>query len=96
MTIQISAYSNGDHIGIIWVPDGNKSISECRGFAVQKKVGNALNIIAIYQTYRWNAYETQHAQDPTVWHGPQDNDQWQGGHLTSANLAELQFWMCPG
>jgi phosphatidylserine/phosphatidylglycerophosphate/cardiolipin synthase-like enzyme len=53
----------------------------------------ALNIIAIYQTYRWNSYVTQHAQDPGVWHGLQDTDNWQSGHLTNANLAELKFWM---
>jgi phosphatidylserine/phosphatidylglycerophosphate/cardiolipin synthase-like enzyme len=56
-------------------------------------VAYALNIIGIYQTYRWNAYVTQHAQDPTVWHGLQDTDTWQSGHLTGDSLAELQFWM---
>jgi phosphatidylserine/phosphatidylglycerophosphate/cardiolipin synthase-like enzyme len=53
----------------------------------------ALNIIAIYQTYRWNSYVTQHAKDPSVWHGLQDSDTWQAGHLTGDPLAELEFWM---
>ena len=29
----------------------------------------AANIIAIYQSYRWNAYVEAHRQDPKVWHG---------------------------
>lgn len=53
----------------------------------------ALNIIAIYNTYRWNTYVTQHEKDPSVWHGLVDTDQWQSGHLQGADLAELQFWM---
>lgn len=53
----------------------------------------ALNIIAIFQTYRWNSYVTQHAKDPSVWHGLQDTDTWQTGHLQGDSLAELQFWM---
>jgi len=53
----------------------------------------ALNIIGIYQTYRWNTYVTQHDQDPAAWHGLQDTDTWQSGHLTGDNLSELRFWM---
>jgi phosphatidylserine/phosphatidylglycerophosphate/cardiolipin synthase-like enzyme len=53
----------------------------------------AVNILAIYQTYRWNSYVTQHAADPTVWHGLQDDDKWQAGHLQGDSLAELHFWM---
>ena len=53
----------------------------------------AANIIAIYQTYRWNAYVEAHRQDPKVWHGLVDNDQWQSGYLGGDELAELQFWM---
>ena len=53
----------------------------------------ALNIIGIYQSYRWNSYVTQHAKDPSVWHGLQDSDTWQAGHLQGDSLAELQFWM---
>ena len=53
----------------------------------------ALNIIAIYETYRWNAYVAEHAQDKKAWHGLQDTDSWQAGHLTGAALSELEFWM---
>jgi phosphatidylserine/phosphatidylglycerophosphate/cardiolipin synthase-like enzyme len=53
----------------------------------------ALNIIAIYQTYRWNAYVTQHQADGAAWHGLQDSEDWQSGYLTGASLAELEFWM---
>ena len=41
----------------------------------------AANIIAIYQTYRWNTYVDAHAKDPQVWHGPVDNATWQDGYL---------------
>jgi phosphatidylserine/phosphatidylglycerophosphate/cardiolipin synthase-like enzyme len=53
----------------------------------------AANIIAIYQTYRWNSYVEAHRQDPRVWHGLQDNDTWQNGYLTGDRLAEINFWL---
>jgi hypothetical protein len=53
----------------------------------------AVNIIAIYQTYRWNAYVEAHRQDPKVWHGLVDNDAWQTSHLAGDDLAEIQFWL---
>src|SRR5437667_10949769 len=53
----------------------------------------AINIIAIYQTYRWNSYVEAHRKDPKVWHGLVDNDQWQAGYLTGDELAELKFWL---
>lgn len=53
----------------------------------------AINIIAIYQSYRWNSYVEAHRQDPKVWHGLVDNDQWQTGYLTGDELAEINFWM---
>jgi phosphatidylserine/phosphatidylglycerophosphate/cardiolipin synthase-like enzyme len=52
----------------------------------------AINVIAIFQSYRWNAYVTANAQDPKVWHGLVDNDTWQQGHLQGDELRELQFW----
>jgi hypothetical protein len=53
----------------------------------------AINIVAIYQTYRWNNYVELHRKDPRVWHGPVDNDQWQTGYLSGSELTELNFWM---
>jgi hypothetical protein len=55
----------------------------------------AANIIAIYQTYRWNAYVEAHRQDPRVWHGPVDNDSWQKDYLDPQGdeLAEIKFWL---
>jgi phosphatidylserine/phosphatidylglycerophosphate/cardiolipin synthase-like enzyme len=52
----------------------------------------ALNIIAIFQEYRWRQYVNAHAADPTAWHGLEDNDTWQDGHL-QADAAELKFWL---
>ena len=52
----------------------------------------AVNIIAIFQNYRWNHYVEAHRTDPKAWHGLQDNDQWQSGHLAGDELAELKFW----
>ena len=50
----------------------------------------AANIIAIYQTYRWNTYVDAHAKDPPVWHGLVDNETWQDSYLagTSPDLAK--------
>jgi hypothetical protein len=58
----------------------------------------AANIIAIYQTYRWNTYVDAHARDPNVWHGPVDNATWQDGYLAegSPDLAEIKFWLGEG
>jgi PLD-like domain len=56
-------------------------------------VAFAANIIAIYQTYRWNAYAEAHRQDPHVWHGLVDNASWQDSYLQGDDLAELKFWM---
>ena len=53
----------------------------------------AANIIAIYQTYRWNAYVEAHRQDPQVWHGLVDNDSWQAGYLQGDDLDEIRFWL---
>ncbi|HLN08281.1 MAG TPA: phospholipase D-like domain-containing protein, partial [Xanthobacteraceae bacterium] len=53
----------------------------------------AANIIAIYQTYRWNAYVEAHRQDPQVWSGLVDSDAWQTGYLSGDDLAEIQFWL---
>ena len=56
----------------------------------------AANIIAIYQTYRWNTYVDAHAKDPQVWHGPVDNATWQDGYLVGDELAEIKFWLGEG
>jgi PLD-like domain len=53
----------------------------------------AANIIAIYQSYRWNAYVEAHRQDPKVWHGLVNRDDWQNNYLAGDELAELTFWM---
>jgi hypothetical protein len=58
----------------------------------------AINIIAIYQTYRWNTYVDQHDKDPQVWHGPIDDPKWQDSYLAddSPDLAEIKFWLGQG
>ena len=53
----------------------------------------AINIIAIFQNYRWNSYVEAHRNDPKVWHGLADDDKWQPGHLSGSALAELKFWL---
>jgi len=56
----------------------------------------AINIVAIFQTYRWNSYVEAHRADPNVWHGLVDNDQWQSDYLIGNNLAEIKFWLGEG
>jgi phosphatidylserine/phosphatidylglycerophosphate/cardiolipin synthase-like enzyme len=53
----------------------------------------AINIIAIFQTYRWNSYVEAHRADPKVWHGLVDNDQWQSRYLAGDELRESAFWL---
>src|SRR4029077_18036131 len=55
-------------------------------------IAYAVNIIAIYDNYRWRHYVDQHADDPKAWHGPQDNADWQADYLKDAHLHELKFW----
>jgi phosphatidylserine/phosphatidylglycerophosphate/cardiolipin synthase-like enzyme len=71
---------NDDNLVII---EGNASLA----------AAYATNIIAIFQTYRWNAYVQANARDPKVWHGLVDNDSWQQGYLQGDELRELQFWI---
>ena len=58
----------------------------------------AVNIIAIYQNYRWNTYVDAHAKDPQVWHGLVDNATWQDSYLDPKgnDLAEIKFWLGEG
>jgi len=70
---------NDDNLIII---EGNNALAQA----------HALNIIAIFQEYRWRQYVNAHAVDPTAWHGLEDNDTWQEGHL-QADAAELKFWL---
>jgi PLD-like domain len=58
----------------------------------------AINIIAIYQAYRWNTYVTAHAKDPQVWHGLVDDPKWQESYLAlgGKSLAEIKFWLGEG
>lgn len=53
----------------------------------------AINIIAIYQTYRWNGFVEAHRDDPAVWHGPVADDGWQASYLKGSQLAEIKFWL---
>ncbi len=53
----------------------------------------AVNIIAIFQTYRWNSYVSANQKNPSMWHGLVDNDQWQASYLQGDSLAEIRFWL---
>jgi phosphatidylserine/phosphatidylglycerophosphate/cardiolipin synthase-like enzyme len=72
--------ANDDNLIII---EGNASLAKAY----------AINIVAIFQTYRWNSYVEAHRKDPNVWHGLVDNDQWQSGYLSGNELKELKFWL---
>jgi phosphatidylserine/phosphatidylglycerophosphate/cardiolipin synthase-like enzyme len=58
-------------------------------------IAYAVNIIAIYQEYRWRNYVATHSAQASVWHGLVDDDKWQDGHLVS-DRAELMFWLNKG
>jgi phosphatidylserine/phosphatidylglycerophosphate/cardiolipin synthase-like enzyme len=72
--------ANDDNLAII---EGNAPLA----------AAYAINIVAIYQTYRWNNYVEMHRKNPAVWHGLVDTDTWQNGYLTGSELQELQFWL---
>lgn len=71
---------NDDNMVIV---EGNAALAEAY----------AVNIIAIYQEYRFRHYVTQHTTDKNAWHGLEDNDTWQQGHLTGDAGEELKFWL---
>jgi phosphatidylserine/phosphatidylglycerophosphate/cardiolipin synthase-like enzyme len=75
-----ASIANDDNLMII---EGNAAIA----------AAYAVNIIAIYQNFRWNAYVEAHRNDPHVFHNLQDNGDWQAGHLSGGALAELLFWL---
>lgn len=75
-----ASIANDDNLMII---EGNAAIA----------ASYAVNIIAIYQNFRWNAYVEAHRNDPHVFHNLQDNGDWQTGHLSGGALAELLFWL---
>jgi phosphatidylserine/phosphatidylglycerophosphate/cardiolipin synthase-like enzyme len=75
-----ASIANDDNLMII---EGNVAIA----------AAYAVNIIAIYQNFRWNAYVEAHRNDPHVFHNLQDNGDWQTGHLSGGALAELLFWL---
>jgi hypothetical protein len=52
----------------------------------------AVNIIAIFQEYRWRHYVATHSSDPKAFHNLQDNAMWQDGHLKNEK-DELAFWL---
>lgn len=75
-----ASHANDDNLVII---EGNAPLA----------AAYAINIIAIFQTYRWNHYVELHRQDPTAWHGPRDTDAWQSGYLAGEGIHEIRFWM---
>jgi phosphatidylserine/phosphatidylglycerophosphate/cardiolipin synthase-like enzyme len=76
-----ASHANDDNLVILEGPE-----------AAPLAVAYAVNIIAIYQNYRWNSYVTQHGADPNAWHGLEPDDKWQQGHLQGSGIAELKFW----
>jgi phosphatidylserine/phosphatidylglycerophosphate/cardiolipin synthase-like enzyme len=75
-----ASHANDDNLMIV---EGNAPLA----------AAYAANIIAIYQSYRWNAYVEAHRQDPKVWHGLLGNDTWQTNYLAGDDLAEIKFWL---
>jgi phosphatidylserine/phosphatidylglycerophosphate/cardiolipin synthase-like enzyme len=53
----------------------------------------AINIVAIFQAYRWNSYVAHNQGNPEMWHGLVDNDQWQTTYLEGDSLKEIHFWL---
>ena len=71
--------ANDDNLVIV---EGNSELAQAY----------AVNIIAIFQQYRWRHYAQQHTGDQNAWHGLQDDDKWQTGYLTT-DKGEMEFWL---
>ena len=53
----------------------------------------AVNVMGIYNQYRWRFYRMQRGGADAPWTGLQDSDAWQGTYFKGAGVRELQFWM---
>lgn len=57
----------------------------------------AVNIIAIYDQYRWRSYVTNQQAAPApgkkAFAGLEDDDTWQQGHLSGDSLGEIEFFL---
>jgi phosphatidylserine/phosphatidylglycerophosphate/cardiolipin synthase-like enzyme len=71
--------------------DDNMVILEGRQ-ARELAISYAVNIIAIFQEYRWRHYVATHRTDTNAFHCLQDDDQWQNGHLQNEQ-GEMRFWI---
>lgn len=52
----------------------------------------AVNIMSIYNQYRWRHYRMQSVQ-PNKYGGLHDNDRWQDRYFKGPELRELNFWL---
>jgi len=54
----------------------------------------AVNIMTIYNQYRWRYFRTQR-KDPTGWDGLENTDTWQDPYLRAGSdrQRELDFWL---
>ena len=52
----------------------------------------AVNIMSIYNQYRWRYYRMQ-SEQPNKWTGLKDNDTWQDRYYKGAEFRELNFWL---
>ena len=52
----------------------------------------AVNIISIYNQYRWR-YTRMTSAMSRKWMGLSDKDTWQDGYFTGAKLQEIKFWL---
>ena len=72
-----ASHSNDDNLVVI---EGNSMLAQAY----------AANIVAIFQEYRWRDYVASHATNG--WHGLEDDDTWQAGHL-QREPKDMLFWV---
>ncbi len=51
----------------------------------------AVNIMSIYETYRWRQNQVRDRQNP--WSDLREDDRWQDHHFSGERAAELRFWL---
>jgi len=72
-----ASHANDDNLVVL---EGNAALAQAY----------AANIVSIFQEYRWRDYVGSHTSNG--WHGLEDNDQWQAGHL-QREVADMLFWV---
>ena len=95
MTIELKVYDNGDHTCLVWLPSDGKSIPDCRGFTVHRKLKASAGapIVESY-LHGFVGFSDADKFDPTTpWKFPVQRFMWSDYGVAPGN--EVQYSIVP-